>query len=129
MEDATCSPIDAVKDLPVIEGVQAEKVDAASSPADTTVDAQSSPIDVDQKDSTSSPVIALFQKDELISPMTVEVCDKETWTGSPEDQTAGRFMYSHVFRRRVGSHYETGNCDVPSEPPNDERRGVQSDRC
>ncbi|KAL3228876.1 hypothetical protein MRX96_023773 [Rhipicephalus microplus] len=35
-----------------------------------------------QKDSTSSPVVTLFQKDELISPMIVEVCDKETWTGS-----------------------------------------------
>ncbi|KAH8028989.1 hypothetical protein HPB51_021844 [Rhipicephalus microplus] len=80
MKDATCSP--------VTEGVQPEKTDAASSPADIAVDAQSSPMDIGQKDSTSSPVVTLFQKDELISPMIVEVCDKETWTGSLEDQTA-----------------------------------------
>ncbi|XP_049526672.1 ankyrin repeat domain-containing protein 12-like isoform X1 [Dermacentor silvarum] len=82
MKDATCSP--------VIEGVQAEKADAASSPADITVDAQSSPVDiaVELKDSTSSPVIALFRQDELISPMIVEVSDKETWTGSLDEQTA-----------------------------------------
>ncbi|XP_075556683.1 uncharacterized protein LOC142588749 [Dermacentor variabilis] len=118
MQDATCSPVatDAAKDRektdtacspilelsdgvrevkdatcsPVTEGAQAEKADAASSPADFTVDAQSSPLDiaVEQKDSTSSPVIALFRQDELISPMIVEVCDKETWTGPPDDQTA-----------------------------------------
>ncbi|KAH6926912.1 hypothetical protein HPB50_023528 [Hyalomma asiaticum] len=98
--DATCSPIPELSEdaretkdstcSPIIEGIKAETVEAASSPADTTVDAQSSPMDItiDQKDSTSSPLISLFRQDELISPMIVEVCDKETWTGSLEDQTA-----------------------------------------